>query len=275
MQLATFLRVNPSDNKPSIHRRASRAVRCVAFGVGALLAIAHSAAAPAGAGEVPMPPVRTQSVQSLSEVARAAEAAVHRALPASASPHRQHRISARAPDPRLRLSACPAALQTALPVASNGIQARTLVQVRCISPAVKWSVFVPVSLETDAEVLVAARPLRQGTTPGPDDVRSMKRTLHGISDSYVTHLDQIRAHGLRRAVAAGQPLTRDLLAPEPVVRRGEAVSLVAQLAGLEVRMPGRALADARPGDLVRVQNVNSLKIIEGRADAAGVVKVDR
>ena len=50
---------------------------------------------------------------------------------------------------------------------------------------------------------------------------------------------------------------------------------VADLGGVEVRMPGRALADAQPGQPVRVQNVNSLKIVEGRADDEGMVRVDR
>jgi flagella basal body P-ring formation protein FlgA len=43
--------------------------------------------------------------------------------------------------------------------------------------------------------------------------------------------------------------------------------------GIEVRAPGLALADAPAQGRVRVQNLNSLKVIEGVADTEGVVRV--
>ncbi len=264
MTLALPLRVDCNDNKPSTRRRAAASVG------GLLLTLFNpgaSVAAPTG-------------VQSLAEVARRAEEAVRELLPSPAAEAvsdgaTRHRIAARAPDARLRLPACPTPLVAVLPAVSGGLRARTLVQVSCQASTARWSVLVPVGLETDAELLIAARPMSRGQTPGTADVRSARRSLPGISTLYISNLNEIRAQHLIRAVATGQALTRDLLAAAPVVRRGEAVTLVANLSGLEIRVPGRALADARPGDRVRVQNVNSLKIIEGRADEAGVVEVDR
>ena len=50
--------------------------------------------------------------------------------------------------------------------------------------------------------------------------------------------------------------------------------LAARAGGLEVRAPGVALADAAAEQRVRVRNLNSLKVIEGVADTAGVVRVN-
>jgi flagella basal body P-ring formation protein FlgA len=136
-------------------------------------------------------------------------------------------------------------------------------------------VLVPVALETEVDVLITTRSLARGVAPGAADVQMTRRTLPGISTVYISNLNEIRAHHLIRPLGAGQPLTRDSLAPDPVVKRGEAVTLVADMDGVAVRVPGRALADAMAGGLVRVQNANSLKIIEGRADDMGVVRVDR
>jgi flagella basal body P-ring formation protein FlgA len=47
------------------------------------------------------------------------------------------------------------------------------------------------------------------------------------------------------------------------------------MAGIEVRAPGLAMADATANQRVRVQNLNSLKIVEGVADTEGVVRVSR
>jgi flagella basal body P-ring formation protein FlgA len=51
------------------------------------------------------------------------------------------------------------------------------------------------------------------------------------------------------------------------------VTLVAHAAGFEVRAPGKAMADASANQRVRVQNLNSLKIVEGLADNDGTVRV--
>jgi len=264
MRFATSTAVHWNDNKPSTHRRA-----CVAT-CGFLL-ITVAAAMPVAADSGP--------TQSLVEVARRAEAAIREALPKPVpgvtAGEPRHRIAARPPDPRLRLPACPGVLEATVPVSAGGLRARTTVQVICPAPTTRWTVLVPVSLETEAEVLIAARPLARGLTPGPTDVQATRRTLPGISSLYISNLTEIRTQHLVRPVEAGQPLTRDALAADPVVRRGEDVTLVANLSGLEVRVPGRALGDARPGERVRVQNVSSLKVIEGRADDTGRVRVDR
>jgi flagellar basal body P-ring formation protein FlgA len=297
MRLASFLHVKQSDSKPSTwsarSRRRRLRTRAQAL-AGAALALALAlpvlaAAAGNGSGtasgsadvRAAAPAARFQSLEAL---ARRAEEALRDALPTqplsatvapATLPQATHRIAARVPDPRLRLAACPTPLDATLPVSVGGLRARTIVQVSCKSPSSRWTVLVPVVLQTEATVLVATRSLSRGQAPQAGDVQITQRTLPGISSFYISNLNEIRNQHLIRPLAAGQPLTRDALATDPVVRRGEAVTLVADVVGVEVRMPGRALADARPGQPVRVQNVNSLKIVEGRADDQGVVRVDR
>jgi flagellar basal body P-ring formation protein FlgA len=58
-----------------------------------------------------------------------------------------------------------------------------------------------------------------------------------------------------------------------LIRRGQNVTLAASSAGIEVRAPGLALADAAAHQRVRVQNLYSLKVVEGVADTDGVVRV--
>jgi flagella basal body P-ring formation protein FlgA len=67
---------------------------------------------------------------------------------------------------------------------------------------------------------------------------------------------------LRTPLSAGQPLTRDALAPAPLIRRGQQVVILAHAAGIEVRMMGVALTDGRIEDHIRVQNVSSQRVVE-------------
>ena len=214
--------------------------------------------------------------QSLAAIARRAELAVREALPRPAAPRRDAaspRIEARTPDPRLRLAPCAQPLQARLPESRGGIGPRTVVTVHCPGPT-RWSVLVPVTVEAEVIVLVASRALPRGVRPGPTDLIQVTRMLQGFSNSYINDLSEIEGFHLARPLAPGTPLERAMLAVDPVVRRGESVTLVAMHGGLEIRATGRALADAAPGAPVRVQNVNSLKIVEGRADSSGRVRVD-
>jgi flagella basal body P-ring formation protein FlgA len=65
----------------------------------------------------------------------------------------------------------------------------------------------------------------------------------------------------------------ELLVPDVVVRRGQQVTLVAANGGIEIRAQGLVLADAGAADRVRVQNVSSLKVIEGVVENENVVRV--
>lgn len=223
----------------------------------------------------------TREPQSLEAIQRRAEAAVREALPrqrdsatraeGTAPGASRIRIAARSLDPRLRLARCGEPLAADPPV--GGFNARPVVAVRCPGP-VRWSTWVPVTLESEATVQTASRTLSRGARPSPSDLTPVKLVFPGLSDDYVTSLDQIEGMHLSRPVAAGAPLLRAQFEPDPIVQKGEAVTLVARQGGMEIRAPGLALADAAPGGRLRVQNVNSLKIVEGRADSSGMVSVD-
>jgi flagella basal body P-ring formation protein FlgA len=64
------------------------------------------------------------------------------------------------------------------------------------------------------------------------------------------------------------------LQADPVIRRGEVVTLVTSSGSFEVRAPGRALADAAAGERTRIQNLSSQKVVEGRVERSGAVRVD-
>jgi flagellar basal body P-ring formation protein FlgA len=203
--------------------------------------------------------------------AEVARAVVLQYLPAPAAADTHTIVIAEPLDPRLRLNAC-----TERPtgrVESNAIaRGRALVRVSCRAPA-SWNVFVPVRIETDAPVMVLTRNLPRGATVTASDAAPQQRRFAGLSENYVKSGESLTAYRLRRPVAAGQVLARDALEPAPVVLRGAQVTVRAENAGFRVESSGRALADAAPGQRLRVQHAESLKIIEGVVDNVGIVRV--
>jgi flagella basal body P-ring formation protein FlgA len=86
-------------------------------------------------------------------------------------------------------------------------------------------------------------------------------------------MEDLTGRPTRRALSEGTALTADALMPALLIHRGQGVTLAASSGGIEVRAPGRALADATANQRLRVQNLDSLKVVEGVAESTGVVRV--
>ena len=101
------------------------------------------------------------------------------------------------------------------------------------------------------------------------------RQVAGFASQYVADAAVLEGHSLRQAVAPGTPLTRAMLVGEALVKRGQRVELVARAGGIEVQASGEALADALPDGRVRVRNLDSQRILEGRVESRDRVVVGR
>jgi flagella basal body P-ring formation protein FlgA len=62
-------------------------------------------------------------------------------------------------------------------------------------------------------------------------------------------------------------------APAAAIRRGEPVTVVIEQPGLRLALQGRALNDARVGETIRVQNVQSSRTIDAIATGPGSAQV--
>ncbi|MDB6091642.1 MAG: hypothetical protein JWN85_4426 [Gammaproteobacteria bacterium] len=136
-----------------------------------------------------------------------------------------------------------------------------------------WTVYVPVTIESEIMVLVLRVPAPRGTHLKPSDVATEKRRVSGLAVGFVTDLDALARNTLIRPLPAGAVLTTDALLADFIVKRGEAVTLLASVSGIEVRAPGRALSDGRDGARIKVQNLGSLKVVEGVVDTTHVIHV--
>lgn len=173
-------------------------------------------------------------------------------------------------DPGNQLPAC-SELHASLPPGSRA-WGRTTVAVRCDAPA-RWTVYVPVQVRVVGEYLVLARALRPGQIVGPDDLARRRGDLAAEGDGALLDATQAIGHPARFAVAAGQPLRREMLRLPPVVRRGERVRIQTRGAGFSVSNEGRALNDAADGQPVRVR-IDSGKVLSGTARLDGSVDID-
>jgi flagellar basal body P-ring formation protein FlgA len=208
------------------------------------------------------------AIQSLDSIQAAAEKAVRTHLPDSRA---KYYVTPNRMDSRLRLSPCTDPLEAF--IANNAPPgARSTVGVRCPSHNT-WTVYVPVNVEVEAPILVLRRALARRSPVEPIDVELQTRRLPGIASGFISDLGSLPGRRLKRALPAGSVLTADVLVPDVLVKRGQQVTLIAMSNTIEIRAQGQALSEGGANDRIRVQNVNSLKIVEGVIESAGVVRV--
>lgn len=227
-----------------------------------MLAAVTSAAAQSPSGAVARP-----AAQSLDNLRHSAEAAARAQLGPGLD---GVTLTAVPLDARLALAQCRVRLATSVAAPGNA-QSRMLVRVSCPDPS--WTLNVPVQIRRTHHVLVLRRAVARGEWISAADVFTQQRELPGLASPFLSRPEQLVGRPARRPLPAGTALTADALATPLLIKRGQQVTLVAQSSGFEVRAPGRALADAGAQQRVRVQNLNSLKVIEGVADTAEVVRV--
>jgi flagella basal body P-ring formation protein FlgA len=211
---------------------------------------------------------QAEDVQSVDSIRAVAENFIRTQLATQGAIAKLY-VEAGTLDPRLRLALCPA--PAAFLPSGAVVAARTTVGVRCIAPL--WSIYIPVSVESELPVLVLRQPALRGASLTAQDVESQSRRVPGFAANYIVDNAGLAGRHLRNAAAPGTPLTTDLLVPDIIIKRGQRVTLVASTGGIEVRAQGEAIADATPAGRVRVQNLASQKIVEGQVETADLVRV--
>lgn len=170
-------------------------------------------------------------------------------------------------DAGVRMPACAMPLRASLAAGSS-------VEVSCPQPA-GWRLFVPVKVRRNQDVLVLRHGIATGQTITEADIVIERRDASRIAGAVLATPTDALGKTARRVLSAGNLLSAsDLISPR-LVRRGDIVALVSRHGGLEVRMSGRALADAGRDERVAVENASSRRIVQGTVDASGAVIVSR
>jgi flagella basal body P-ring formation protein FlgA len=210
-----------------------------------------------------------ESVQSLDAIRETAQSFVVAQVPKQAPGALQVNVGAL--DPRLRLTPCTTPLKAALPPGA-AFRARMTVAVSCAS-ASAWTVYVPVTVDTQTSVLVLRRAAGRGERISASDVETQTRVISGTGDSYLTDPAELAGRTVKRPLGAGTALTADAMVNDVLVKRGQRVTLLAAVGSLEVRAYGLAMNDAPAAGRVKVQNLSSNRIVEGVVETADVIRI--
>ncbi|MDP6980481.1 MAG: flagellar basal body P-ring formation chaperone FlgA [Myxococcota bacterium] len=132
---------------------------------------------------------------------------------------------------------------------------------------------VTVGLIAYKHIYVAARGVRKGEVVEEGDIRRVRRDMSTLRGAVITRSSDLVGMRVRRSLPAGRAWQPRYLETIPTVRRGELVRLRLESGGLRIDGTGKAGADGRPGEFIRVLNAASKRYVTGRVDEEGTVHV--
>ncbi len=180
-------------------------------------------------------------------------------------------------DKRLRLAACESPLQAFWSPGSRSI-GRVTVQVECPGPK-PWRLHVQSTVTLEGEVWVLSRSVQRGQLLDEDVLVRQAVTLGANNAAFTSlgapigDLGPWMGYSFSQRVAAGKVLNERMLKPARLVRKGEAVLIRIDRAGMKLQTKGIALKDAGAGKPVQVRNSRSGKVIDAVVVSKGVVAV--
>lgn len=116
-------------------------------------------------------------------------------------------------------------------------------------------------VEVFANVYLASRPLKQNEMITAADLKVQRTNITESADRFAMRSDQVENRRVLRNIGMHQPIELKDLDKPLVLKRGDPVTILYELPGLQVTAKGQANADGSVGDTLAVVNVSSHKTV--------------
>ena len=121
-------------------------------------------------------------------------------------------------------------------------------------------------------VLVANHDLRIETPVTESDFRAEEIAIDGRTE-YVKDVKEILGLVPHRLIRAGSPITANYFQQPVAVASGHPVKIIVRYKGIEATAKGIAMTRGRIGEVIKVKNEASKKIISAKVIDSGTVEV--
>ncbi len=179
-------------------------------------------------------------------------------------------VSVGALDERLRLAPC-ARVEPYLPAGAR-LWGRTRLGLRCQEGAVRWNVFLPVTVKAYGPAWVPTGDVTMGTALTEADATQAEVDWAAENTSILAEPSLWVGQVASRHLKAGQALRQSMLRAPQVFQAGALVRVVAQGQGYAVSAAGQAMSAGAAGQTVRIRMENG-KIVSGIVNDDGTISV--
>lgn len=131
----------------------------------------------------------------------------------------------------------------------------------------------PTLFAAEQNVVAAKSALDRGHVLTQADLQLKTLQVSSARAGYLTNPKEAIGMTLKRRLRADQPITRSHLDSPVLVERGQRVLMVALQDGIEARTVGEAMKKGRKGEMIKVKNESSQRIVSAVVADMGVVRM--
>jgi len=106
-----------------------------------------------------------------------------------------------------------------------------------------------------------------------DDLHFEKLDTSKMAPGYITKIDSVIGLETRRILKNGTPLNSYMLEKPVIIKQLAMINIMSNVNGIVVKTSGQALQDGREGNVIRVKNVSSNKVVTGKVIDGSTVEV--
>ncbi len=121
------------------------------------------------------------------------------------------------------------------------------------------------------DAAVAAKSIRKGEIIDAQDIQSKKVRLANSSQLYLTPAQVIGAVA-KRDIKPNQTIKRYMIEPDYDVKKKRSVKIIYQKGPIRIELLGLALQNGKVGDIIRVKNLSSNKVLRCKVISSGAVQ---
>jgi len=132
---------------------------------------------------------------------------------------------------------------------------------------------VRVRIEVLMDVVVSAKSLYRNAMIDRSDVRLVKKWFSRLPSNIISSMDDVAGMKLRTNVKPNTEITGNMVRSIPMVKRGKPVKIIFEDGPMRITTIGLAEQDGMCGELIKVRNVSSKKVIYVRVMGNSLVRV--
>jgi len=133
---------------------------------------------------------------------------------------------------------------------------------------------VRVKIDVLMDVVVSAQPLRRNIKISHNDVKLVKKWFSRSPSNIISSLNNVVGMKLRSSVRTNTEITGNMVRSIPMVKRGKPVRIIFENGPMRITTIGLAEQNGMHGELIKVRNVSSKKIIYVRVTGNSLAKVE-
>lgn len=124
------------------------------------------------------------------------------------------------------------------------------------------------------DVVVTNHRLRRNTIISEDDLTLARRKVTGFAHQLIPSISAAVGMKISKSLGGGAVLLSRYVQKQPLVLRGDMVTILVTSGRLKITAQGEAKTKGAEGDMVKVKNITSRRIISARVIDRGLVEVE-